>query len=127
MANATTVVMLIGAGVVPDVQRVLRALHELPTTNTASAALNLPDPGARAMSVRSAYFSKTEVVSAASAIGRVSADSVAAYPPGIPNLLPGEVITNETIEFLQATVAQPFGHVRGSVTPDLSAFRVVAN
>ncbi len=127
MANATTVVMLIGAGVVPDVQQVLRALNELPTTNSVSAALKLPEPGARAMSVRSAYFSKTEIVSASAAISRVSADSVAAYPPGIPNLLPGEVITGETVEFLQATMAQPFGHVRGSVNSELSAFRVVAD
>ena len=127
MANATTVVMLIGAGVIPDSQRVLTALHELPTTNTESAALKLPEPGARAMSVRDAYFGKTEIVAAATAVGRVSADSVAAYPPGIPNLLPGEVITQETVEFLQATMAQPFGHVRGSVNPELSAFRVVAN
>ena len=127
MANATTVVMLIGAGVIPDVQRVLAALTELPTTQTSTQALSLPKPGARAMSVREAYFGKTEIVAAATAVGRVSADSVAAYPPGIPNLLPGEVITQETVEFLQATMAQPFGHVRGGVNAELSAFRVVAS
>lgn len=127
MANATTIVMLIGAGVIPDAQRIISALHDLPRSGTANKLLELPKSGDRAMSVRDAYFSKTEVVSAESAIGRVSSDSVAAYPPGIPNILPGELITAETVEFLKATIEQPFGHVRGGAAADMSAFRVVKN
>ena len=127
MANATTVVMLIGAGVIPDVERVLNSLHALPRSGTTDKLLALPKSGDRAMSVRDAYFSKTEVVSAIDAVGRVSSDSVAAYPPGIPNLLPGEFITAETVEFLAATIRQPFGHVRGGAAADMSAFRVVKN
>jgi hypothetical protein len=30
-------------------------------------------------------------------------------PPGIPNLIAGEVVTPEAIEFLQATIRVPFG------------------
>ena len=45
------------------------------------------------MSIRKAFFSSTEVVPARDAIGRVSADTLSAYPPGIPNLMAGEVIT----------------------------------
>ena len=69
--------------------------------------------------------SVTAVVEAASAVGRISADTVAAYPPGIPNLLPGEVITTEVVEFLTQTAAAPFGHVRGAISKDMSLFRVV--
>jgi lysine decarboxylase len=65
-------------------------------------------------------------VSAEEAIGRISADTVAAYPPGIPNLLPGEVVTQEVVDFLQQTAAAPFGHVRGALVKDMSLFRVVA-
>ena len=43
------------------------------------------------------------------AIGHVSADTLSAYPPGIPNLKAGEVVTPEAIEFLQATIRVPFG------------------
>ena len=126
MSTSSTLVMLIGAGTVPDVERTLTGLHSLPVTNDLpSPVLQLPATGQRRMSVRDAYLSQTEVVAAADAVGRISSDSVAAYPPGIPNLLPGEEITAETVEFLQATIAQPFGHVRGSATPDLSGFRVV--
>ena len=33
--------------------------------------------------------------------GRVSAESIAGYPPGIPALLPGERITTEAIAYLR--------------------------
>ena len=55
----------------------------------------------------------------------MSAESLAAYPPGIPNLLPGEIITEEVIDFLLRTARSPFGHVRGAAKPDLSRMRVL--
>lgn len=126
MATGTTLVALIGAGATPEVNRFLTALEKLPERELDSDLVSiLPPAGERVTSVREAYFSQTEIVDASNAVGRVSADSVAAYPPGIPNLLPGERITLDTIEFLKATVAAPFGHVRGGATKDMSAFRVV--
>ena len=128
MATASTVVMLIGAGVAPRVSETISAFHELPMTlrdGESASVLDLPRAGDSVMRVRDAYFARTDVVSASEAIGRVSADSVAAYPPGIPNLLPGELITTETVDFLQATINQPFGHVRGGASTDMTSFRVV--
>ena len=126
MATGATLVGLIGAGAVPEVDRLLTALDALPQRDLVKLSnLNLPTSGERVMSVRDAYLNSTEVVNAKAAVGRVSADSVAAYPPGIPNLLPGERITTEAIEFLQATIKVPFGHVRGGASKDMSAFRVV--
>ncbi|CAB4329200.1 MAG: aminotransferase class V-fold PLP-dependent enzyme [Actinobacteria bacterium] len=126
MATHSTLVLLIGSGVVPYVAEIVQALHSLPNRYTIeNHALTLPRPGQRWTSVRDAYFAPTEVISAENSIGRVSADSVAAYPPGIPNLLPGELITFETVAFLQATIKQPFGHVRGGSSTDMSTFRVV--
>jgi lysine decarboxylase len=127
MATSSTLVALIGAGATPEVEIFLQALNQLPERDlTKNQNLDLPAAGERKMTVRDAYFSLTEVVGAKSAVGRISADSVAAYPPGIPNLLPGEIITAETISFLQATATAPFGHVRGGATKDMSAFRVVS-
>lgn len=127
IATHATGVALIGAGSTPDVPRLLAALRALPQPGAASTAqLELPSAGARQMAVRDAYFARTEVVPAVAAAGRVSADSVAAYPPGIPNVLPGETLTRECIDFLQATLRQPSGHVRGGATTDMTAFRVVA-
>jgi lysine decarboxylase len=58
-----------------------------------------------AMTPRAAFFARSERVSAARAVGRVSAETAAPYPPGIPALAPGEVVTSELIFGLQAEAA----------------------
>ncbi|WP_336661548.1 aminotransferase class I/II-fold pyridoxal phosphate-dependent enzyme [Leucobacter sp. USHLN154] len=133
MSTATSIVAVIGALTTPDVDRVLIALDEV-----AGAALadpdpmgvaepfpELPAPGALRALPRDAYFGDSEVVAAAAAVGRVSADTLAAYPPGIPNLLPGEEVTAETVAFLRAVAASPTGYVRGAVDAEVSGIRVV--
>lgn len=126
MSTDAVVVAVVGAGTVPDVGRLVTALHALPTRDLAATpVLALPPAGPRAMGVRRAYVSDTEVVGADAAVGRVSADSLAAYPPGIPNLLPGEVVTAEVLDFLRATAASPYGYVRGALDPAVSTLRVV--
>ena len=127
MSTDAVVVAVLGAGAQPDVDRFMDALHTLPQRDAAQRPrIELPPNGERATSVRDAYFAPSEVLPAEQAIGRVSSDTLAAYPPGIPNLLPGEVISAEVVEFLRATVAAPFGHVRGGVVSDVSQLRVVA-
>ena len=48
---------------------------------------------------------EAEVVAVDDAVGRVSCESIAGYPPGIPALLPGERITAETVAYLRELVA----------------------
>jgi arginine decarboxylase len=125
MSTASVIVAVIGAGASPDVERFLDVLHALPDIrHRESGPVALPSPGPPAMSIMEAFFSVTEVVPARDAIGRVTADTLSAYPPGIPNLMAGEVVTPEAIEFLQATIRVPFGHLRGGVSSDMSHIRV---
>lgn len=127
MATAQVIVAVVGAGSAPDADALADALLRLPRTPASTRRhVELPDPGPRRTTVREAWFAPTEVVPAAEAVGRVSADSVAAYPPGIPNLVPGEEVTAATVAFLQETAAAPFGWVRGAVDPEVSRVRVVA-
>ena len=126
MATDRVVVCVIGAGATPDVERVLAALDALPDRSAAGGApIALPPPGPAVMSLRDAYFAPAELVPTDRAVGRVSADALAAYPPGIPNVLPGELITDETRDFLVHTAAAPFGHIRGAADPELSCLRVL--
>jgi lysine decarboxylase len=126
MATDSAIVAVIGAGSVPNVQRVLTALHALPDHGAQQAdPITLPPSGTAVMSLRDAYFAPSELVGIDEAVGRVSAEALAAYPPGIPNLLPGEVITTEVLEFLRRTAASPFGHVRGAHDPALSRLQVI--
>ena len=85
----------------------------------------LPPAGTLRMLPRAAYFAESVAVTAHQAIGRLSADSLAAYPPGIPNVIPGEEITEQTVAFLRAVAASPTGYVRGAIDPEVSRFRVV--
>jgi lysine decarboxylase len=54
---------------------------------------------------REAFLGVSEVLAVDDAVGRVSCESIAGYPPGIPALLPGERVTAETIAYLRRIVA----------------------
>jgi len=142
MATATCIVAVIGLGKSPDLERLLDALADLAerergreqgrsavavegVESPVAPLPELPAAGAMRTTPRKAYFGKSEIVPAADAVGRVSVDSLAAYPPGIPNVLPGEEITAEVVDFLQAVAVSRGGHVRGAVDPRVATFRVL--
>jgi arginine/lysine/ornithine decarboxylase len=50
---------------------------------------------------REAYFAAHTLVPLSRAAGRVSADIITVYPPGIPILVPGEEISATAVEYLQ--------------------------
>jgi arginine/lysine/ornithine decarboxylase len=52
------------------------------------------------ISLREAYYAEKERISKADAIGRISAEVVAECPPGISILLPGELITEAHMPYL---------------------------
>ena len=52
------------------------------------------------MSLRDAYYAKKERVPKLDAIGKISAEVVAECPPGISILLPGELITEAHLPYL---------------------------
>jgi arginine decarboxylase len=51
---------------------------------------------------RQAFFGRSETVAAAAAVGRVSAELIAPYPPGVPVLAPGELVTAQALDALLA-------------------------
>jgi arginine decarboxylase len=78
-----------------------------------------------AMTPREAFFSARETVRAAEAAGRVAAEMVAPYPPGIPAIAPGEVVSAELVAALREAAA---GGTRLAycADPALETVRVVA-
>ena len=91
----------------------------------SAAALSWSVVPQRAASLRDAYFARTEMVCALAAVGRVSADLIAPYPPGVAVVAPGEVLTEEIVKGLQESRA---AGVRIAYATDatLSHYRVVA-
>ena len=76
------------------------------------------------ISMREAYFAPTEMVSATDAVGRVSADLIAPYPPGVAVIAPGEILTEHIVQGLSAS--QKAGvRIAYATDPTLGKFRVV--
>ena len=76
-------------------------------------------------SLREAFFAPVEMVSAARAIGRISADLISPYPPGVPVVAPGEIITAPIVLGLQECLALGT-RVAYATDPTLKQFRVLA-
>ena len=84
-----------------------------------------PPWGPLAMVPRDAFLAPQDVVDLDAAQGRIAAESLATYPPGIPNVLPGERLTAETLAYIRETLDHG-GKVRGAVDRSLRTIRVVA-
>jgi len=82
-----------------------------------------PPWGELVMTPREAFLGPQEVIPFEAAAGRVAAEGLAAYPPGIPNVLPGERLTEETLDYIRESVAHG-GYVRGGSDRELKTLRV---
>jgi arginine decarboxylase len=90
----------------------------------AQEKLAPPPPwGELVMTPREAYLGPQEVVPFEDAVGRIAAEGLAAYPPGIPNVLPGERLTAETLAYIRESIAHG-GYVRGGSDRELKTLRV---
>ena len=73
---------------------------------TPQEKLAPPPPwGELVLSPREAFLGPQEVIPFDAAAGRIAAEGLAAYPPGIPNVLPGERLTAETLDYIRESVA----------------------
>lgn len=71
-----------------------------PNRNTIKYSYEYVEPVV-VMTPREAFYSQKEAVSIERSYGRISAMSVMCYPPGIPLLAPGELVTSEIIEHIK--------------------------
>jgi arginine decarboxylase len=73
---------------------------------------------------REAFLGEAERVGIADAIGRVSCESIAGYPPGIPALIPGERVTDAVVGYLQA-IRDGGARLHGASDPTLATIHVL--
>ncbi|MBQ3434295.1 MAG: arginine decarboxylase, partial [Selenomonadaceae bacterium] len=71
---------------------------------------------------RETFYLPSEVVPLIEAVGKVCAEEVTFYPPGIPLLMPGEEISAQVVEMIR----QAQGHVIGMGDSTLATIKVVA-
>jgi arginine decarboxylase len=91
--------------------------------------VDLPEPRSleleNAMLPRDAFFGRVEQVPAAEAVGRIAAELVSPYPPGVPVLAPGERISQEAVDYLTTGVRAGM-LVPDAADPSMETLRVVA-
>ncbi|TYQ31948.1 aminotransferase class I/II-fold pyridoxal phosphate-dependent enzyme [Pseudanabaena sp. UWO310] len=112
-----------------DIDRLVRAFQQLPShikepsfrPDRQFSPISLPIPR---LTPRVAYFAQSDRLPLLQAIGRISAESLCPYPPGIPLICIGEEITAETVSLLQA-IARSGGIVNGASDASLATIRVV--
>lgn len=114
------------------VERLVEALEALAAAAPempAKPPVRLPDPEALdidpVITPTEAFFGPREDVPVEEAVGRVAAEQITPYPPGIPAVVPGERLSAAVLDYLCSGVAA------GMVLPDaadkqLRTVRVVA-
>ncbi|PWU68994.1 aminotransferase class I/II-fold pyridoxal phosphate-dependent enzyme [Gracilibacillus dipsosauri] len=88
-----------------DMKYLLSALNHLVDTHYSSAndttvKAQVPDIPILAVSPREAFYAEYEVIPLKNSAGRISAESIMIYPPGIPIFIPGEIISEENLQYI---------------------------
>ncbi|NKY85134.1 aminotransferase class I/II-fold pyridoxal phosphate-dependent enzyme [Nocardia veterana] len=77
------------------------------------------------MNPREAFFGPQEVVPFEESVGRIAAEQVTPYPPGIPVIVPGELIDAAVVDYLRSGLESGM-NVPDPADPSLRTLRVVA-
>jgi arginine/lysine/ornithine decarboxylase len=102
LATPRYLVALVTPGLASDaLDHLIDGVVSAPRCASALPWPGLPQPGPLACLPREAYLADSRTVTLAEAIGKVSAEFVCPYPPGIPALIPGEVLTSEVTAYLE--------------------------
>ncbi|WP_274309330.1 aminotransferase class I/II-fold pyridoxal phosphate-dependent enzyme [Solibacillus daqui] len=86
--------------------------------------VKIPEIPALAMTPRDAFYAQTESIPLAQADGYICAEFIMVYPPGIPLFIPGEIITQSTIDFIQMNIEAGLP-VQGPEDSTLQNIRVI--
>ena len=97
--------------------------HDIVKDVEKSECLLLPQPVV-SLSPREVFQREREMVSRDEAIGRISAETITYYPPGVPFLARGEVITEAVINYIDKMQRQGFMS-NGAYDKELLSFLVV--
>jgi arginine decarboxylase len=117
-----------------DLERLVAALKDYAARRDATASeagaaclslmANPPRFTRQELSPHDAFFARSVALPLAGCVGRVSAEIITPYPPGIPVLGPGELVSDECVAYLTEAGARGL-HVHGPEDLSLRTLRVV--
>jgi len=114
-----------------DIQKLIQGFnnltHVIPLTSECQPCNNINDAmiaSIMSISPREAFFANSEVIPIAETQERICAEIICPYPPGIPVLMPGEIITKSALEYLQE-IQNMGGFISGCADETLQTVKVV--
>ena len=114
-----------------DIQKLIQGLnnltHVIPLTSECQPCNNINDAmiaSIISISPREAFFANSEAIPLAKTQERICAEIICPYPPGIPVLMPGEIITKSALEYLQE-IQNMGGFISGCADETLQTVKVV--
>jgi lysine decarboxylase len=131
LATHATLVLVLGIG--QPIEALERLAHDFAETvrdisrpGTSPALTRAPAAleAGTALAPRDAFLGRGETLPVDQAVGRISAESIAGYPPGIPALLPGERITAEVVAYLRELTSAG-ARLHGAADPTFETVRVL--
>jgi len=132
LATHATLVLVLGLS--QPVEPLERFAHDFaesvrtlsrPGESTPIASPNVSLEHQSVVPIREAFLGEGETVPVDEAIGRISCESIAGYPPGVPTLLPGERVTAEVVSYLRALTFAG-ARLHGAADPTFTTVRVLA-
>lgn len=114
-----------------NVDALLAALREISKTcgssnNNRIEVIDIPKIPPRVLSPKDAFNGDTISIALEESVGEISAEFILAYPPGIPVLCPGEIITDEILEYVTALKNAGL-YVQGTDDCEVNYIKVVNN
>ena len=106
------------------ISQLIKALKLLPQCNPIKIPVPLlsKEISFAELSPRETFYSQAEVVELKKSVGRICAEEITFYPPGIPILMPGEKISTEKLEMIR----QATGRIIGASDKTLATIKVVS-
>lgn len=113
------------------IDALLKALEEISSEQCCklikkTEILDVPSIPESVLTPRDAFNSMTISVPIEDSVGLISAEFLMAYPPGIPILCPGEIVTTEIIHYVRA-LKEANLYVQGTEDPEVNRIKIVSD
>jgi arginine decarboxylase len=131
LPEQATVVLIVGLAdraaaltrLAGDVEEVVKRISRPGRTEAIAGSARMLT-GEMIVPPRDAFLGETDLVAVDAAVGRISCESIASYPPGVPQLLPGERITEELVQHLRE-LASAGARLHGASDPTFATINVL--
>ena len=133
LASHATLVLVLGMA--QPVEPLERFTHDFAETvrlvsrrGNGAAVVRLPTAleHQTVVPIRDAFLGDGETVAVDDAVGRISCEAIAGYPPGVPALLPGERVTAEVVSYLRE-LRSVGARLHGAADPTFQTIKVLAS